>query len=113
MVEQLNVEQRGGLLDAGGYRTVVVARLSCARRVVVYDDDTGGEQFQGPFDHEPLIHDRFADTSLADPAAVDDTVRGGEIYCPALFVAQVSEYGGEDAANVVARFDGPDRIGFG
>ncbi len=80
--------------NAAARATRSVSILSCAtaprrsRRVVVHQNQLRGEQFQRPFDDQPVVDDRAGHPALTDAVTLDNAVRRGEVDDPALLVAE-------------------------
>ncbi len=84
VIEQPNIEQRGRLGNFLRENLILLAGQGSTGRMVVNQDNLRGQQFEGPFDDQPVIHHRRLHPALAYPLPLDDPVARIEVQAPAL-----------------------------
>ena len=65
VIQQPDVEQRRSLCDTLGEHLVLRTGRRSPRRVVVNQHQLCGEQFQRPFNNQPMVDDRSLHPALA------------------------------------------------
>lgn len=108
VIEQPNIEQRSRLGNFLRENLILLAGQGSTGRMVVNQDNLRGQQFEGPFDDQPVIHHRRLHPALAYPLPLDDPVARIEVQAPALLVLHLRQQGSEYSDHIVAR---TDRIG--
>ena len=71
----------------------------------MHQNQLRGEQFQRPFDDQPVVDDRAGHPALTDAVTLDNPVRRGEVDDPALLVGEAFQLRPEQPHHIVARID--------
>ena len=91
VIQEVDVEEVEGALDAGGLVDVVQARVGVAGGMVVEEDDGVGLALQGVLDDTADVHEGLFFGAHGDAFPADDVLVAVEVEDPALLVVEVLE----------------------